>query len=106
MKNLQKEKKTEELLEESLVGVKKYLSNWSIAPQNFTTEQELKTIVTKVQEMKDSIHNNRNVPILGLWRILETWPYKNDLRKKIIEAEYKYERMNKIKESHKIEFKN
>jgi transposase-like protein len=44
-------------------------------------------------KMRDSLEREEMVPFLGLWRIMETWPFKNDLRQQIIEAEYEYERL-------------
>jgi hypothetical protein len=53
----------------------------------------LKAFVAKLEEMRDSLDGGEMVPILGLWRIMETWPFKSNLRQQIVEAEYEYERL-------------
>ena len=80
-------------LDEALAGVEEYLRDWSKAPQDFTTEAELQIFAAKLREMRKSLDKDEIVPILGLWRIMETWPFKNELRQKIVEAELAYERL-------------
>jgi hypothetical protein len=80
-------------LSEALAGVEDYLKNWPQSPQDFTTVGELQTFSAKLQEMLESLNKGETVPILGLWRIMETWPYKNEIRQKIVEAELAYERL-------------
>jgi len=93
--NPQRIENVKALLSEALAGVESYLNDWHKAPLDFTTEAELKRFVAKLREMKESLDEERAVEILGLWRIMETWPYKNQLREKIVEAELAYERLNK-----------
>ena len=80
-------------LSETLAGVEGYLNDWPKAPQDFTTQAELKIFAAKLLEMRESLDQDKVVPILGLWRIMETWPYNNELRQKIVEAELAYERL-------------
>lgn len=80
-------------LREALAGVEDYLKAWPQSPQDFTTEVELQTFVAKLREMQESLDRGDTVPILGLWRITETWPYKNEIRRKIVQAELAYERL-------------
>ena len=81
-------------LDDVLAGIDVYLRGWSKTPQDFTTEVELRMFATKLQEMRKSLATDETVPILGLWRIMETWPLKNELRKQIVEAELAYERVS------------
>ena len=92
-KNPQNIEKVKRLLGEALAGVEGYLNDWTKAPQDFTTEAELKAFAAKLREMRESLDKDKTVPILGLWRIMETWPFKNALRQKIVEAELAYERL-------------
>ena len=92
-RNPQTIEKVRSQLAEALHGVEGYLADWPTAPKDFTTEAELRLFVGKLREMKASLDVNENVPILGFWRIMETWPYKNELRQKIVEAELAYERL-------------
>jgi len=92
-RNPQTVEKVRKQLSEALAGVEGYLKEWAQSPQNFTTEGELRAIVAKLREMQESLDKGETVPILGLWRILETWPYKNEIRQKIVEAELAYERL-------------
>jgi hypothetical protein len=80
-------------LKDALSGLEGYLDNWPTAPKDFTTTEELQRFIAKLCEMLESLERDEKVPILGMWRIMETWPYKNDLRKKIVEAELSYERL-------------
>ncbi len=96
-KNPQRIEKVRRLLNEALTGVETYLQDWPTAPKDFTTEPELHLFATKLQEMRESLDKAEIIPILGLWRIMETWPYKNELREKIVEAEYEYERLNRTR---------
>ena len=81
------------LINDCLFGIKEYLGNWHNDPKSFTTVSELNLFNKKLQEMKNSLENNKSSEILGLWRIMETWPYHNELRKKIVDAEYNFERL-------------
>jgi hypothetical protein len=81
-------------LDEALAGVEAYLRDWFNAPQDFTTEVELQMFAAKLREMRMSLDTDEIVPILGLWRIMETWPFKSELRQKIVEAELAYERVS------------
>jgi hypothetical protein len=89
----QAREKVRKKLDEALAGLQSYLKQWPEAPQDFTTENELKAFVAKLEEMRDSLDRGQMAPILGLWRIMETWPFKNNLRQQIVEAEYEYERL-------------
>jgi hypothetical protein len=91
--NPQVREKVRRKLNGALAGLQSYLKQWSEAPQDFTNENELKAFVEKLEEMRDSLDRGQMVPILGLWRIMETWPNKNNLRQQIVEAEYEYERL-------------
>ena len=92
-RNPQTIEKVRKQLNEALAGIEGYLNDWPKAPQDFTTETELRVFATKLREMRQSLDEDKFVPILGLWRIMETWPYKNELRQKIVEAELAYERL-------------
>ena len=92
-RNPQKVANVRRLLTEALAGVEGYLNNWPTAPQDFTTETELRLFATKLREMQTSLEESKVVEILGLWRIMETWPFNNELRQKIVEAEYEYDRL-------------
>lgn len=81
------------LITDCLFGIKEYLSNWNNDPKFFTTVSELNLFNKKLQEMKTSLETDKSSGILGLWRIMETWPYDNELRKKIVDAEYNFERL-------------
>lgn len=91
--NPQAREKVRRKLNEALAGLQSYLKQWPEAPQDFTNENELKAFVAKLEEMRNSLDRGQMVPILGLWRIMETWPFKNNLRQQIVEAEYEYERL-------------
>lgn len=82
-------------LTEALIGVESYLSDLANSPNDFTNEAELKTFAAKIREMLRSLNTGDAIPIYGMWRIMETWPYQNKLRQKIVEAELAYERLNK-----------
>lgn len=92
-RNPQTVEKVRRQLSEALAGVEGYLKEWSTAPRDFTTEAELQTLAGKLREMQESLDKGETVLILGLWRIMETWPYKNEIRQKIVEAELSYERL-------------
>lgn len=92
-RNPQTIEKVRSKLSAALTGVEGYLADWPKAPKDFTTEAELQLFVGKLREMKSSLDQDENVPILGLWRIMETWPHKNELRQIIVEAELAYERL-------------
>lgn len=92
-RNPQTIEKVRRQLDEALAGVEGYLKTWPTVPQDFTTEAELSTFASKLREMRESLDKGETVPILGLWRIMETWPYKNEVRQKIVEAELSYERL-------------
>lgn len=81
------------LINDCLFGIKEYLSNWHNDPKSFTTVSELNLFDKKLQEMKNSLEGGTSSETLGLWRIMETWPYHNELRKKIVDAEYNFERL-------------
>jgi hypothetical protein len=84
MKNSEHAKKhVRILLKEALIGLEGYLRDYMKSPMDFTSEAELKSFSVKVHEMLESMDTDVAVPILGMWRIMETWPYKNDLRQKI-----------------------
>src|SRR5258705_12984419 len=91
--NPQRMKKVKALLSEALAGVEGYVNDWPKAPLDFTTEAELRRFAAKLREMKESLDEERAVEILGLWRIMETWPHNNQLGEKIVEAELAYERL-------------
>lgn len=93
--NPQRVEKVRRLLQGALAGVEGYLSDWPSAPKDFTTEAELQVFATKLREMLDSLDKDEFVPSIGLWRIMETWPFKNELREKIVEGELGYERLNR-----------
>ncbi len=82
-------------LTEALEGVECYLRDLAKAPKDFTNEAELKTFAAKIREMLRSLDTGAVIPIYGMWRIMETWPYQNQLRRKIVEAELAYERLSK-----------
>jgi hypothetical protein len=92
-RNPQTVEKVRRQLSEALAAVEGYLKDWSTARRDFTTEAELQTFAAKLREMQESLDKGETVPILGLWRIMETWPYKNEIRQKIVEAELSYERL-------------
>ncbi|MDR1146944.1 MAG: hypothetical protein LBK71_12540 [Verrucomicrobiales bacterium] len=87
--------KTKKQLNEALDGVDAYLNDWPQKPKYFTTINELRLFAVKIREMLESIDKGQAVPIFGIWRILETWPYKNSLRQKLVEAEFAYEKITK-----------
>lgn len=91
--NPQTVEKVRSQLDAALAGVEAYLESWFISVQDFTTEVELQIFAAKLREMRASLDSGEPVPILGLWRIMETWPYKNEIRQKIVEAELSYERV-------------
>ena len=80
-------------LSEAITAVENYLHAWEGSPKDFTTQAELHLFAAKLREMLESLEGNQIVSIIGLWRIMESWPYENELRKKIVEAEYEYERL-------------
>lgn len=89
--NPQTLEKVRRKLNEALTGIEIYLNDWPESPQDFTTESELRILAAKLREMRESLDTGEMVPILGIWRIMEMWPYKNEIRQKIVEAEYEYE---------------
>jgi hypothetical protein len=91
--NSQKTDRVREQLKKALSGVKGYIDNWAEDPKDFTTLDELRQFDATLCEMLASLDKNEAIPVLGLWRIMETWPFKNDLRQQIVEAELAYERM-------------
>jgi hypothetical protein len=99
--NPQAIEKVRRQLNEALVGVEGYLNDWSKVSQNFTSEAELGIFAVKLREMRESLDDGKTVSVLGLWRIMETWPYKNELRQKIVEAELAYERLARKKENNR-----
>ena len=92
--NTQTIEKVKAQLDDALAGVECYLANWPTFPQNFTTRVELQNFASKLREMRASVDSGRVVPIIGFWRIMETWPYNNKIRRKVVEAELLYERIS------------
>jgi hypothetical protein len=73
--------------------------------------KQLHFIKSKLQELKSILPQAKwqNIPKFELEiarLIVDSWPLDNLLGRKICDIEYEYERMSKVKESHKIEFKN
>lgn len=92
-KNYNEIEEVRKRLTEALKGIESYLCDFTKTPSNFTTEVELNVFAKKTREMLASLNVGDAVPILGMWRIMETWPYKNELRQKIVEAELAYEQL-------------
>lgn len=82
------------LLDKTIQEIQSVLDAWTTSPLQFTSERELFNILNTLKKMRCSIDNDQLVEVPGLWRIvIDTWPHTNDLRHKIVEAEYAYEKL-------------
>ncbi len=99
MKNdIQEIEKIKELLLKTIQEVERALKDWPEAQFSFSSGQELVFINIKLKEMLHSLEEGKKIPVPGLWRIvIDTWPYTNNLRQKIVETELKYDRLKCFK---------
>jgi hypothetical protein len=87
-------------LEDTLSGVTAELTAIASGSAGVSTEDELKFIRTKLLEMLESLDKGTKVETPGLWHVvIDTWPYGNQLREKIVKAELSYERLKGLSNS-------
>jgi len=88
--------KVQNLFQQAIAGVDLYLNGLKQEPYLFTDEAELLKVRYFLVKMKEAVDSYRmDVLPINFVRMLETWPYQNDVRKVISEAEYQYEKLQK-----------
>jgi len=88
-----KTEKVRQQLEAALAGVSLELQKGADGGPSVSSERELRLIQIELREMLESLNRGAKRKIPGLWRlIIDTWPYDNELRHAIVEAEFNYER--------------
>ena len=90
-----KTEKAKVLLQEALNGVRQANLAWADFPLDFTTEEELASFGHELEQMLESINTGKARDVPGLWRIvIDMWPYTNQLRQKIVDAELAFEELH------------
>ena len=86
--------KTRALLQDALDGVHKAMSEWAKTPLDYTTEDELSYFCDELEKMLEALDVGEKRAIAGIWRIvIDSWPFPNLLRHKIVEAELSFEKL-------------
>jgi hypothetical protein len=89
-----KTNKVKILLKDALHGVQQAQAAWVDSPLDFTTEEELAYFAQELGRMIATIEKGQKSEVPGLWRIVtDMWPYTNQLRQKIVEAELSFEKL-------------
>jgi hypothetical protein len=94
MSTNQQVERVRSLLNEALAGVQAELAKCEAGKPAIDIERNLRWIASSLDEMIAALDRSDRQPVPGLWRVVsDTWPHDDPLGRKIIDAEYSYERL-------------
>ena len=94
MSDLRKIESVRALLNDSLCGVQAELRKCEAGQPAIDIERNLRWIAASLEEMIGDLETGHRQAVPGLWRVVgDTWPFDDPLGRKIIDAEYSYERL-------------
>lgn len=94
MSTVQQIDRVRTLLREALDGVRAELDKCRSGAPAVDSEEKLSWVASGLQEMLHGLDQADRPEAPGLWYVVtDTWPYKDPLGDKVVEAEHAYKRL-------------